>query len=66
MEKLQIIAGSGNLPLAKKIAKFLRTPLTPIHYEKFADGEIYVRIKKSVRNHDIFVIQSLSHPVNDN
>lgn len=66
MEKLQLISGRGNQTIAKKISKLLRIPLTPIKQETLADGEIYVRVLNSVRNSDVFVIQSLSRPVNDN
>lgn len=66
MNGIQLIAGSSHGELARKIAKFLKISLTPIIVKKFADGEIYVRIGKKVRGDDIFVIQSLAAPINDN
>lgn len=66
MEKIQIIAGRGNPQLAKKISQYLKIPLTPVEIKNFASGEIYVRILKKVRNNDIFVVQSMGTPVNDN
>jgi len=65
MGKIQLISGRSHPKLAQKISKLLKTPLTPTEIKAFADGEIYVRIKKKVRGDDIFLIQSLSSPVNE-
>ena len=66
MEKLQLLAGRGNPLLAQKISQNLKIPLTPITIKTFADGEIYTKILKKVRGDDVFIIQSLSEPVNEN
>lgn len=65
MSKIQLISGRSHPVLARKIAKLLKIPLTPVEIKTFADSEIYVRIKKKVRGNDIFLIQSLSPPVNE-
>ncbi len=65
MSKIQLISGRSHPALAQKISRLLKIPLTPIQVETFADGEIYVRIKKKVRGDDIFLIQTLSAPVNE-
>lgn len=62
----KIFSGRSNLGLSKKIAEHLNTNLSEIEIKNFADGEIYVKIKESVRGDDIFIIQSLSPPVNEN
>jgi ribose-phosphate pyrophosphokinase len=51
--------------MAAVISKKLRIPLTPIEDKRFADGEIYVRIKEKVRGNDVYIIQSLCAPAND-
>jgi ribose-phosphate pyrophosphokinase len=66
MNKIQIIAGTSHPKLAHKISKLLDVPLTPVEIKNFADGEIYVRIGKKVRGDDVYIIQSLVAPVNDN
>ena len=33
--------------------------------DTFSDGEIRVKVNENVRGHDVFVIQSTSHPAND-
>lgn len=66
MSKLHLISGRHYPNLARKISRLIKTPLTPIEIKNFANGEIYVRIQRNVRGGDIFLIQSLSHPVNEN
>jgi ribose-phosphate pyrophosphokinase len=66
MKKLQLISGTAHPKLAQEISRLLNVPITPIEVKNFADGEIYVRIVKKVRGNDVFVIQSLNGPTNDN
>lgn len=53
------------MELAMEISKLLDTPLTEVEDKYFADGEIYIKIKKKVRGDDIFIIQSVVAPAND-
>lgn len=66
MGNLQIIAGSSHPQLAKKVSRYLKINLTPTQISTFSDGEKYVRIKRKVRDDDVFIVQSVSPPVNDN
>ena len=66
MEKIQLISGRGNPVLAQKISQYLKVPLSPVIIKNFANGEIYVKIEEKVRGNDVFVIQTLSSPVNEN
>ena len=65
MNGIQLIAGTSHPELAAKISKKLGIPLTPVRIEKFANGEIYVRVGKKVRGNDVFIIQTMTNPVND-
>jgi len=62
---LRVFSGSSNEPLAQKIAGHLGMPLGRIKLSRFKSGEIYVHYEESIRNCDVFLIQSLSHPIND-
>jgi ribose-phosphate pyrophosphokinase len=62
---MKLMSGTSNEPLARAIANYLDAPLTPTQIERFADGEIFVRIDENVRGEDVFVIQSTSSPAND-
>ena len=63
---MKLITGNSNLPLAQGIADYMKLPLTDASVRRFADNEIFVEIHENVRGEDMFVIQSTSHPANDN
>src|ERR1700733_15079158 len=53
-----IFSGNANLALAQKVAEHLQVPLGSAKVAKFNDGEIQIQVQESVRNKDIFIIQS--------
>ena len=57
-----LLAGTANLPLAEEIAQVVDVPLGAVTIQRFADGEIFVRIDENVRGRDIFIIQSTTAP----
>lgn len=65
-----IFSGNSNLELAKNITKCLYVDLGKLNVGTFSDGEIQIQVEESVRNKDIFIIQSTcpskTHSVNDN
>ena len=63
---MKLMTGNSNFPLAKGIADYMNLPLTDASVRRFADNEIFVEIHENVRGEDMFVIQSTSHPANDN
>ena len=63
---MKLISGNANLPLARAISSYMELPLTDVAVRRFADDEIFVEIHENVRGEDMFVIQSTSHPANDN
>ena len=63
---MKLISGNANLPLARAIGQYLELPLTDVSVRRFADDEIFVEVHENVRGEDMFVIQSTSHPANDN
>jgi ribose-phosphate pyrophosphokinase len=65
MKQLKLMAGNSNPELAKAVAAKLGIPLADVTVGRFSDGEIQVVINESVRDCDVFVIQSLCKPAND-
>ena len=63
---IKLFAGRSNTKLAQEIADYLGTSIGPMVVKNFADGEIYVQVKESVRGDDVFIIQPLCNPVNEN
>ncbi|MBQ1237434.1 MAG: ribose-phosphate pyrophosphokinase [Oscillospiraceae bacterium] len=62
---IKIFTANANPAVAEHIAKILGLPMGKSEVKHFADGEISVSINESVRGSDVFVVQSISTPVND-
>jgi ribose-phosphate pyrophosphokinase len=58
----KLLSGTGNRPLAEEIAKQLGIDLAKLTCNRFADGEIFVRIDENVRGNDVFIVQSTNPP----
>ena len=65
-KKIKLFSLNSNRELAQEIADHLGTTVGPMVIKNFADGEIYVQVKESVRGDDVFIIQPLCNPVNEN
>lgn len=65
-DRLKIFSGSANRKLAEEIAAFVGVPMGQGDVDRFSDGEIEIHIKESVRGADVFVIQSMCEPINEN
>jgi ribose-phosphate pyrophosphokinase len=60
-----IIAGTANPALAVAIARELGIQLGACTVDRFPDGEMAVQLREPVRRKEVFLVQSLSSPVND-
>ncbi len=58
----KILSGTANRPLAQEIASEIGVDLGRVKLERFADGEIFVRIDENVRGNDVFIIQPTNAP----
>ncbi len=65
MPNIKIFAGSSNRPLARKLCEQLNVPLGQLTISRLQSGEIHASYDESLRNCDVFLVQSLSHPVNE-
>jgi ribose-phosphate pyrophosphokinase len=63
-KKLMLFSGRAHPELAESVSSELGIELTPTTAYDFANGEIYIRYKESVRGCDAFVIQSCTAPIN--
>lgn len=66
LHPMKLIGLGGNQVLNEKIANILGQPLLETSVHHFSDGEIQVNLTESVRGCDVFVIQSIQDPVNEN
>lgn len=65
-KRLMIVSGQGYPKLAEKMAERLDMDLSGVELVRFPGGELYARYLESVRGADIFIVQSLCEPVNEN
>ena len=66
LEDLVLFSGSACPELARSVAQHLRIHLGRVELQLFSDGENYVELMENVRGKNVFLLQSLSPPVNDN
>jgi ribose-phosphate pyrophosphokinase len=57
-QRLTIVAGSGNRPLAESIAERLGVGICRSVVTRFPDSELYVELDDSVRDRDVYIVQS--------
>jgi ribose-phosphate pyrophosphokinase len=63
-KKMILLAGRSYPALAEEVASELGITLSPLTAYDFANGEIFIRFKESVRGTDAFVLQSHTTPIN--
>lgn len=66
MDELKVFTGNAHPDLAKSICDYLGIPLGKAEVFQFANENIFVRILENVRQRDVFVVQSICSPVNQN
>lgn len=66
MNDFVIFSGNSNPVLSQKICEYINVPLGGEKVKRFSDGEIQIEIDENVRSKDVFVIQSICSPVNEN
>ena len=64
-DEITIFGGNANPHLTEQICDYLSLRQGRAEVFKFSNDNTFVRIGESVRQHDVFVVQSFSDPVND-
>jgi ribose-phosphate pyrophosphokinase len=64
--EIRLFSGTANRPLAEEIAGYLNVPLDDVDIIEFPNENIFVRLHRSVRGQDVFIIQPTGAPVNRN
>lgn len=63
---IKLFAGTACPELAGTIAKYLELPLSGRDVTLFPNDNLFIRLHKSVRGQDVYVIQTTSRPVHRN
>src|SRR6478735_7434979 len=61
----KLLAGPANPDLCAEIAQTLDVPFCKTTVNRFADGEIFVRIDENVRGNDVFIVQPTNPPADN-
>jgi len=61
--EINIFSGNANPKLAQDLCDYISLPLGRAEIFEFSNENIFVKINESVRENDVFVVQSLSRPV---
>jgi len=64
--ELALISGSANEELAHEISAYLKMPLVGRDIIDYPNENIFIRLHRSVRSQDVFIIQPTTSPVNRN
>jgi ribose-phosphate pyrophosphokinase len=64
-EDFVIFCGSASRALGQAVARALGRGVATAISERFPDGEVHVEIEESVREQDVFIVQSTAPPVNE-
>jgi len=63
--EVRFFSGTSNPQLAADIAAYLGVPLEKTTVNRFSNDCLYIQLGASVRSRAVFIVQSLSPPVND-
>jgi ribose-phosphate pyrophosphokinase len=66
MKELKIFTGNAHPALAQSIVDYLEIPLGKLDVFQFSNENTFVRILENVRERDVFVVQPICSPVNNN
>ncbi len=64
-DQVRIFSGNSNPQLARNIASRLGVPLDATDISRFSNDDLYIQLGASVRYRRVYIVQSLSQPVND-
>jgi ribose-phosphate pyrophosphokinase len=64
-DQLTVFGGNANPALTAEICDYIGIPPGRAEVFKFSNDNTFVRIGESVRQNDVFVVQTIAYPVND-
>lgn len=64
-DQVRFFSGNSNPALASAIARELDVPLDDTLIRRFSNDNLYIQLGESVRYRRVYIVQSLSQPVND-
>jgi len=65
-EDLKVFSAGANNALTQEICDCIGIPLSQLEISRFSNDNLFVQVKESVREKDVFVVQSLTQPASEN
>lgn len=62
---LKVFAGRSGVPFAQRMCRYLGTELGQSETITFSEGSTFVRVNETVRNQDVYLVQSIGLQPND-
>lgn len=66
MTNMKIFSGTSNKQLTEAICRHLNIPMGNIYHKAFASGELYCQFQENIRGCDVFLVNPVTFPANDN
>ncbi|MGE3649293.1 MAG: ribose-phosphate diphosphokinase, partial [Reyranellaceae bacterium] len=66
MREITVFSGSAHPALAREICESLGVPLSPARCQRFANDCLEVQLQANCRERDVFIVQTLCPPVQEN
>ncbi len=66
IDDLKVFSAGANNVLTGEICDHIGIPLSQLAISRFSNDNLFVQVKESVREKDVFVVQSLTQPASDN
>lgn len=66
MDRIAVFSGQGHPALAEEICRNLGVPLSQTRFQRFSNDCQYVQLLANCREKDVFIIQPLCKPVQEN
>ncbi|MGE0557472.1 MAG: ribose-phosphate pyrophosphokinase [Burkholderiales bacterium] len=66
LDRMMVFTGNANPRLAEAVVSHLDIHIGRAKVGRFSDGEVMVEILENVRGKDVFILQSICAPTNDN
>jgi ribose-phosphate pyrophosphokinase len=66
VREIAVFSGSAHPGLAAAVCEYLNTPLLPVQVDRFANDCLEVQLQGNCRERDVFIVQPLVRPVQEN
>ena len=63
-QEIMLLSGNASPKLSQEISQYLEIPLVDAMVSNFSDGETRVELFQNVRGKNVFILQTLSAPIN--